>query len=48
VVKATLQLIGEDCGPTRPPSARPLTEPQMAKLKGLLKAWDLSVKAAAD
>ncbi|HEX9461030.1 MAG TPA: dihydrodipicolinate synthase family protein [Alphaproteobacteria bacterium] len=48
VVKATLQLIGEDCGPTRPPSAWPLTEAQMTKLKALLKAWDLPVKAAAD
>ena len=48
VVKATLQLIGEDCGPTRPPSAWPLTDVQMTKLKALLKAWDLPVKAAAD
>jgi 4-hydroxy-tetrahydrodipicolinate synthase len=48
VVKATLQLIGEDCGPTRPPSAWPLTDPQIAKLKALLKAWDRPVKAAAD
>ena len=31
-VKAALQLMGEDCGPTRPPSAWPLMEGQMARL----------------
>ena len=31
-VKAALQVIGEDCGPTRPPSAWPLTAPHMATL----------------
>ena len=36
VVKAALQLTGEDCGPTRPPSAWPLTDAQMAKLRKLL------------
>ena len=40
-VKAALQLMGEDCGPTRPPSAWPLTERQMARLRELLTAWDL-------
>jgi 4-hydroxy-tetrahydrodipicolinate synthase len=40
-VKAALQLIGDDCGPTRPPSAWPLTEGQMARLRKLLAAWDL-------
>jgi 4-hydroxy-tetrahydrodipicolinate synthase len=40
-VKAALQLIGDDCGPTRPPSAWPLTESQMARLCKLLVAWDL-------
>jgi 4-hydroxy-tetrahydrodipicolinate synthase len=40
-VKAALQLIGDDCGPTRPPSAWPLTESQMARLRKLLAAWDL-------
>ena len=35
-VKAALQLIGDDCGPTRPPSAWPLTESQMARLHKLL------------
>jgi 4-hydroxy-tetrahydrodipicolinate synthase len=38
-VKAALQLMGEDCGPTRPPSAWPLTEGQMARLRTLLDSW---------
>src|SRR3954447_26133819 len=38
-VKAALQLMGEDCGPTRPPSAWPLTEGQMARLPTLLDSW---------
>jgi len=38
-VKAALQLMGEDCGPTRPPSAWPLTEAQMARLRTLLETW---------
>ena len=38
-VKAALQLMGEDCGPTRPPSAWPLTEGQMARLHTLLDSW---------
>jgi 4-hydroxy-tetrahydrodipicolinate synthase len=38
-VKAALQLMGEDCGPTRPPSAWPLTESQMARLHTLLDSW---------
>ena len=40
-VKAALQLMGEDCGPTRPPSAWPLTDKQMAALRGLLTSWNL-------
>src|SRR3954454_23638806 len=40
-VKAALQLMGIDCGPTRPPSAWPLTESQMTQLKGLLASWNL-------
>src|SRR5215203_1954907 len=40
-VKAALQLMGEDCGPTRPPSAWPLTESQMTQLKDLLASWNL-------
>jgi 4-hydroxy-tetrahydrodipicolinate synthase len=38
-VKAALQLMGEDCGPTRPPSAWPLTDGQLARLRTLLDAW---------
>ncbi len=35
-VKAALQALGLDCGPTRPPSAWPLTEAQQAMLKTFL------------
>jgi len=42
-VKAALQLIGEDCGPTRPPSAWPLTDAQMMKMRERLKAWGLAL-----
>src|SRR3954467_2202001 len=38
-VKAALQLMGEDCGPTPPPSAWPLTEAQTARLRKLLESW---------
>jgi 4-hydroxy-tetrahydrodipicolinate synthase len=38
-VKTALQMIGQDCGPTRPPSAWPLTDAQMARLKTLLESW---------
>src|SRR5215207_8992197 len=38
-VKAALQLMGEDCGPTRPPSAWPLTDAQMDRLRKLLNSW---------
>ena len=38
-VKAALQLIGEDCGPARPPSAWPLTDAQMKKMRERLQAW---------
>ena len=40
-IKAALQLMGEDCGPTRPPSAWPLTDRQMARLRQLLDSWGL-------
>jgi 4-hydroxy-tetrahydrodipicolinate synthase len=40
-VKAALQLMGEDCGPTRPPSAWPLTDRQQAALQRLLAGWGL-------
>jgi 4-hydroxy-tetrahydrodipicolinate synthase len=40
-VKAALQLMGDDCGPTRPPSAWPLTDKQAATLRQLLASWSL-------
>jgi 4-hydroxy-tetrahydrodipicolinate synthase len=40
-VKAALQLMGHDCGPTRPPSAWPLTDRQLAELRRLMIAWKL-------
>jgi len=46
-VKAALQLIGEDCGPTRPPSAWPLTDVQMKKLRERLEAWGLRLRGAS-
>jgi 4-hydroxy-tetrahydrodipicolinate synthase len=45
-VKAALQIMGEDCGPARPPSAWPLTDRQMTDLRRLLASWNL-VRAAA-
>jgi 4-hydroxy-tetrahydrodipicolinate synthase len=39
VVKATLQMAGHDCGPTRPPSAWPLNEAQSKRLRELLQQW---------
>jgi 4-hydroxy-tetrahydrodipicolinate synthase len=42
-VKAALQLIGEDCGPARPPSAWPLTDVQMKKMRERLQAWGLEL-----
>ncbi len=38
-VKAALQLIGNDCGPARPPAAWPLTPIQLASMKQLLQDW---------
>jgi 4-hydroxy-tetrahydrodipicolinate synthase len=35
-VKAALLALGRDCGPTRPPSAWPLTTPQQAKLDAFI------------
>jgi 4-hydroxy-tetrahydrodipicolinate synthase len=45
-VKAALQLLGNDCGPTRPPSAWPLTERQQAELRRLMTSWRLIPDAA--
>lgn len=41
VVKAALQLMGQDCGQTRPPSAWPLTARANLKLEELLAGWEL-------
>ena len=46
-VKAALQLIGIDCGPTRPPSAWPLTDAQMGRLRKLLETWKVHQSAPA-
>ena len=40
-VKAALQLMGEECGPTRPPSAWPPTEKQAARLRQTMTSWGL-------
>ena len=48
VVKAALQLIGEDCGATRPPSAWPLSEAQLQQLRKVLAGWKLKTAAAAE
>ena len=45
-VKAALQIMGEDCGAARPPSAWPLTDRQTADLRRLLKSWNLAREAA--
>lgn len=37
-VKAALQALGQDCGPTRPPSAWPLTDAQRAQMNAFLRA----------
>ncbi|HEV7293006.1 MAG TPA: dihydrodipicolinate synthase family protein [Devosia sp.] len=41
-VKAALLALGRDCGPTRPPSAWPLTEAQQAKLQAFITENQLS------
>ena len=40
-VKTALQLMGNDCGPTRPPSAWPLTDSQLGTLKQMLSNENL-------
>ena len=46
-VKAALLALGEDCGPTRPPSAWPLTQAQQAKLEAFLATSGLKAERAA-
>ena len=45
-VKAALMAIGQDCGPTRPPTAWPLTEQQQAVLDQFVKDNQLKGEAA--
>ena len=42
-VKTALQLMGNDCGATRPPSAWPLTPGQTERLHTLLTRWGLGL-----
>jgi 4-hydroxy-tetrahydrodipicolinate synthase len=41
VVKSALQLLGNDCGATRAPSAWPLDERQQQQLQALVQGWGL-------
>lgn len=41
VVKTALQMMGEDCGPVRPPGAWPLSDTQAAELRIRLAEWGL-------
>jgi 4-hydroxy-tetrahydrodipicolinate synthase len=47
VVKAALQLMGEDAGPARPPAAWPLTPEAQETLVQLLRDWGLTARKAA-
>jgi 4-hydroxy-tetrahydrodipicolinate synthase len=42
VVKAALALLGDDCGPVRPPAAWPLSAAQQRRLAELLAEWGLA------
>lgn len=44
-VKTALQLIGNDCGPTRPPAAWPLSSDQQSRLKALMEGWGIHTTA---
>lgn len=46
-VKAALIELGHDCGPTRPPSAWPLTEDQQARMRGFLASNRLTRRSGA-
>jgi len=48
VVKAALQMMGDDCGATRPPSAWPLTPRAEAELRARLTDWGLIRARAAE
>ncbi|WPB54921.1 dihydrodipicolinate synthase family protein [Xylophilus sp. GOD-11R] len=42
VVKSALQIMGHDCGATRPPSAWPLSEAAQRQLQQLMAGWGLA------
>lgn len=42
VVKTALQIMGNDCGATRPPSAWPLSDAAQQKLQALMSGWGLA------
>jgi 4-hydroxy-tetrahydrodipicolinate synthase len=44
IVKAALTLMGNDCGPVRPPAGWPLTQAQITELRALLDEWKLLPK----
>lgn len=46
-VKAALAAVGQDCGPTRAPSAWPLTAAQDKKMRAFLQAHGLARRSAA-
>lgn len=43
VVKTALQMMGNDCGAARAPSAWPLSERQQQQLQALMSGWNLSM-----
>lgn len=45
-VKAALRALGQDCGPTRPPSAWPLTDAQDARMRDFLTSSGLLARAS--
>ncbi|MYK32309.1 MAG: dihydrodipicolinate synthase family protein [Boseongicola sp. SB0670_bin_30] len=45
VVKTALALMGENCGPTRPPSSWPLSEAQESRLREFLNAHGIDSRA---
>ena len=47
VVKAALQMMGQDCGHVRPPGAWPLVDRQANELRRLLRGWELLPAKAA-
>lgn len=46
-VKSALQILGHDCGPTRPPSAWPLTTAQRSRMEAFIETNQLKEKQAS-